>query len=105
LAGQTGLGVMLEEADLPVKSEVAAVCDILGFDPLYLANEGKMIAIVETKDSEKALAALRRHPQGADARVVGWMVDRPAGQVGLRTLLGGVRLLDMPLGDQLPRIC
>ena len=105
LAGQTGLGVMLEEADLPVKPEVAAVCDILGFDPLYLANEGKLIAIVENESAEEALAVLRRHPCGTDARAIGRMTDRPAGQVGLKTRIGGVRLLDMPLGDQLPRIC
>ncbi|HWR41360.1 MAG TPA: hydrogenase expression/formation protein HypE [Patescibacteria group bacterium] len=105
LAVQTGLGIMLEESELPVNPAVAAVCDILGFDPLYLANEGKLIAIVENKDTEKVLAILHRHPEGVASRAIGRVAERPAAQVGIRTLVGGVRLLDMPTGDPLPRIC
>lgn len=105
IAGQAQVGIMIDENAIPVRPEVQAVCDILGFDPLYLANEGKLVAFVESQDTEAVLAAMRSQPYGRDARVIGSVTDRPAGQVGLRTAIGGVRLLDMLTGDQLPRIC
>ncbi len=105
IAVQANVGIMVDEAAIPVRPEVRAVCDILGFDPLYLANEGKVIIFVESLHSEKVIAVLRSHPYGREARVIGRVAAAPAGQVGLRTGIGGVRLLDMLVGDQLPRIC
>ncbi len=105
IAVQAGVGIIVDEAAIPVRPEVRAVCDLLGFDPLYLANEGKVVIFVETEYSEKVLAAMRGHRYGREARVIGRVTAAPAGQVGLRTEIGGVRLLDMLAGDQLPRIC
>ncbi|VBB05454.1 hydrogenase expression/formation protein hype [Lucifera butyrica] len=99
------VGMLIEEEALPVSTEVRAVCDILGFDPLYLANEGKMIVLSEHKNTENILTVLHNHPYGREARVIGKVTSQPAGQVGLRTAIGGIRLLDMLTGDQLPRIC
>ncbi len=105
IAAQAKVGIMVEEDAVTVRPEVKAVCDILGFDPLYLANEGKVIIFVESAYSEKVIAVMRNHPYGREARVIGRVTSAPAGQVGLRTGIGGVRLLDMLVGDQLPRIC
>src|SRR5680860_219643 len=80
-------------------------CDMLGIDPLYVANEGKFVAIVPPEETEAAVAALRSHPLGAQAAVVGEIVPEPAGVVALRTSLGGTRIVDMLVGDPLPRIC
>lgn len=105
LAVQAGVGIMIEEGAIPVRDEVAAVCDLLGFDSLYLANEGKFLVIVEPNYTQSVLSVMHRHPYGREARVIGQVTAAPAGQVGLRTTVGGVRLLDMLVGDQLPRIC
>jgi hydrogenase expression/formation protein HypE len=105
IAAQAKVGIVIEESAIPVRPAVAAVCDILGFDPLYLANEGKMLVFVESNYTEQLLAVMRAHPYGQDARVIGKVTAAPAGQVGLRTAIGGIRLLDMLVGDQLPRIC
>lgn len=105
IAVQAGVGIIVEEGAIPVKPEVRAVCDILGFDPLYLANEGKVIIIVESTLSDKVVAVMHRHPYGREARVIGRVTAAPPGQVGLTTGIGGIRLLDMLVGDQLPRIC
>jgi hydrogenase expression/formation protein HypE len=96
---------MIDETSIPVRPAVTAVCDILGLDPLYLANEGKMLIFVESQYSEKLLNILSAHPYGQGAAVIGKVVQAPAGQVGLKTGIGGIRLLDMLVGDQLPRIC
>lgn len=105
IAAQSGTGILLEEEAIPVRPEVAAVCDMLGFDPLYLANEGKLLAFADAADSEKLLAVMRAHPYGKAARVIGKVTDAPKGQVGLSTAIGGVRIVDMPIGEQIPRIC
>lgn len=105
VACQADVGIMLNNNDIPVRAEVLAVCDILGFDPLYLANEGKMIVMAESRYTPQILAIMKNHPYGSDARVIGSVTERPARQVGVRTCVGGVRLLDMLTGDQLPRIC
>lgn len=105
IAVQANVGIIVEETALPVRPEVAAVCDILGFDPLYLANEGKVLAIVESQQSVAVLRAMHSHPYGKDACIIGKVAASPAGQVGMRTAIGGMRLLDMLVGDQLPRIC
>jgi hydrogenase expression/formation protein HypE len=99
------LTVVLEEAALPVQPAVAAACELLGIDPLYVANEGKMVAIVAPDETDDALDALRGHRLGADATQIGEIRDEPAGIVVLRTLLGGTRIVDMLVGDPLPRIC
>ncbi len=105
IAAEAGVGMILEEKNLPVRPEVMAVCELLGFDPLYLANEGKVVFIVEKEYSGKVLTILRQNPLAAEARVIGSVTAQPAGQVALRTTVGGLRLLDMLSGEQLPRIC
>jgi hydrogenase expression/formation protein HypE len=105
LAKASDLTVVLEEAALPVRATVAAACELLGIDPLYVANEGKMIAIVAPETADDALRALRSHPLGADAAIIGDIRAEPPGIVVLVTPLGGTRIVDMLVGDPLPRIC
>jgi hydrogenase expression/formation protein HypE len=105
LAMDAQLGVVLSETALPVRPETAGACEILGIDPLYVANEGKLVAVVSASASEAALASLRSHPLGADAVVVGEIRAEPPGMVLLDTTLGGRRVVDMLAGDPLPRIC
>jgi hydrogenase expression/formation protein HypE len=105
IALQANVGILVEETALPVRPEVQAVCDILGFDPLYLANEGKVIVIADSCHREKIVEVMANHPYGGNGRLIGSVAARPAGQVGLQTVIGGIRLLDMLAGDQLPRIC
>ncbi|MGD0166686.1 MAG: hydrogenase expression/formation protein HypE [Gaiellaceae bacterium] len=100
-----GLCVVLEEKALPVREQVAAACEILGLDPLYVANEGKLIAVVAPARAGEALALLRAHPLGAEARIVGDVEPEPAGLVLLQTAFGSSRVVDMLAGDPLPRIC
>ena len=105
LARDTNLTVVLEESLLPVRPAVAAACELLGIDPLYVANEGKLLAVVAPEEAEAALAALRSHPLGGDATRIGEIFAEPPGLVVLRTTLGGTRIVDMLVGDPLPRIC
>jgi len=105
LAEAAQLAVVLDETALPVRPAVNAACEILGIDPLYVANEGKLIAIVAAEAADEALAALRAHPLGADAVLLGEVRAEPAGLVLLDTALGGTRIVDMLVGDPLPRIC
>jgi hydrogenase expression/formation protein HypE len=105
LAQDSGLAVILDEASLPVLPMVLGACDMLGIDPLYVANEGKFVAVVPPDEAEAAVAALRSHPLGAAAVVVGEVVEQPEGVVALRTAFGGSRIVDMLVGDPLPRIC
>jgi hydrogenase expression/formation protein HypE len=105
IALQSQVGIMIEESNIPVSTAVQAACDILGFDPLYMANEGKMIVFVDHEFTNQVLNIMQKHTYGREARVIGKVVKEPCGQVGLRTRIGGVRLLDMLVGDQLPRIC
>ncbi len=105
LAHDSGLAVVLDEASLPIKAEVAGACDLLGIDPLYVANEGKLLAVVAAKEADAALAALRGHRLGAGAVLIGDIRDQPEGIVVLRTSFGGTRIVDMLVGDPLPRIC
>jgi hydrogenase expression/formation protein HypE len=100
-----GLCAVLEEKALPVREQVAAACEILGLDPLYVANEGKLVAVVAGDRAEQALALLRAHPLGAEAAIVGEIEREPAGLVLLQTAFGGSRVVDMLAGDPLPRIC
>ena len=105
LARDAEVAVVLEEAALPIRNIVNGACEILGIDPLYVANEGKLLAVVPEDEAEAALAAMRAHPQGADAAVVGEIRDEPPGTVILNTSFGGNRVVDMLVGDPLPRIC
>ncbi|MFZ5428088.1 MAG: hydrogenase expression/formation protein HypE [Thermodesulfobacteriota bacterium] len=105
IAQQSGVGIVLEEASIPVKPVVAAGCEVLGLDPLYLANEGKIICVLPEKHADKALAIMRRDPLGRDARVIGKVTADNPGKVVMRTGLGGHRMLGMLEGEQLPRIC
>jgi hydrogenase expression/formation protein HypE len=105
LAHDCGLAVVLDEASLPIRPEVAGACDLLGIDPLYVANEGKFLAVVAAKEAAAALEALRSHPLGSEAVLIGDIRDQPEGIVVLRTSFGGTRIVDMLVGDPLPRIC
>ncbi|MFO7708472.1 MAG: hydrogenase expression/formation protein HypE [Desulfobacterales bacterium] len=105
IAEKSGVGIRIHEDRIPVKPEVAALCELLGFDPLYLANEGKLIAFTAPEDAEAVLQAVRSDPFGRDAAVIGeCLADRP-GRVFMQTRIGGTRIVDMLAGEQLPRIC
>lgn len=105
LAQASGLGVVLDEDALPVKPMVRGACDMLGIDPLYVANEGCFVAIVPPDQAEAAVGTLRTFPGGAAAAVIGEIVAEPAEIVAVRTGFGGTRIVDMLVGDPLPRIC
>ena len=105
LALAAEVGVVLEEAALPITDEVNGACEILGIDPLYVANEGKLVAVVGPEGVEAALAALKAHPLGAGAALIGEVRADPSGMVLLDTAFGGSRVVDMLAGDPLPRIC
>jgi hydrogenase expression/formation protein HypE len=99
------VGIVLEESRVPVRPEVVGAGEILGIDPLYVANEGKLVAFVAAEHADAALSAMRALPEGADAAIVGEVRDEPPGRVLGRTTFGGHRLIDMLVGDPLPRIC
>ena len=101
----TALGIELEEARIPVRPQVQAACDMLGLDPLYCANEGKLLAVVDPADADKVLAAMRSHELGADAAIIGGVTERYPGKLTMRTAFGGSRVLQKLSGAQLPRIC
>lgn len=105
LAEASGVGVTIDETATPIRPAVRGFCEILGLDPLYLANEGTLVAVVPREQRDAALAALRSHPLGARAAVIGEVTTGVAGRVVMRTLLGGQRIVDMLIGEQLPRIC
>ena len=105
IARQSGVGMMLQESALPVQPEVAAACEFLGLDPLYVANEGKLLAIVTPEDVDTLLAAMRAHPLGQRAAVIGSVHQDAQHFVQMTTVLGGRRIVDWLTGDQLPRIC
>ncbi len=105
IAALSGAGVRLDERALPIAEQVRGACEILGFDPLYVANEGKCLAIVERERGEEAVEIMRRHPEGRGATVIGEVVAEHAGTVVLRSGIGGERVVDMLSGEQLPRIC
>ncbi len=105
LAAACGLGVELTEADVPVRGPVAGACELLGLDPLHIANEGRLVAVVPPEGTEAALAALADRPEGREARVIGTVTNDHPGLVVVRTPFGGTRILDMLVGDPLPRIC
>jgi hydrogenase expression/formation protein HypE len=105
LAMSAEVGIAVSERAVPVRAEVNGACEILGIDPLYVANEGKLVAVVDPAGADRALAALRSHPLGGDAAIVGEVRPEPPGMVLLETGFGGTRVVDMLAGDPLPRIC
>lgn len=105
IAGQSGVTLQLEEDQLPVNPQVRGVCGILGLDPLYVANEGKLLAIVAPELAEALLARMRKHPLGVQAAIIGTVEVGEPGRVRMRTTVGGMRVVEMLAGEQLPRIC
>ena len=104
-AESSNVGIRLRETALPIREEVKGACEILGLDPLYLANEGKLVAVVPGDHADAVVEAMRRHPAGTHAAVIGEVTAAPAGSVILHTAFGGQRIVDMLVGEQLPRIC
>lgn len=105
LATQSGVGMLIREAAIPVRAEVRGACELLGLDPLYVANEGKLIAICPAEQAERLLAVMRAHPLGADAAIIGSITEDAHHFVQMETAFGGNRVVDWLAGDQLPRIC
>ncbi len=105
VAASSGLSIELKETAVPIRPEVAGACEVLGLDPLYLANEGKVIVWAEAGAADQILGAMKRHPVGAGAAVIGRAVAGPKGRVYLETVIGGRRIVDVLTGQQLPRIC
>ena len=105
ISKQSDVGLVLEEGAIPVKDEVRSLCEILGLDPMYIANEGKLVAIVAEEDVEKILNIMKSHPMGKDAAIIGTVTDSSQGKVYVKTEIGGTRILQMPAGELLPRIC
>lgn len=105
MAEASGLAIEIDEAATPLREEVRGFCEILGLDPLYLANEGKVVIAVPPAEIDAAVAALRAHPLGAGAAVIGHAVEGEPGRVSMHTVFGGRRIVDMLIGEQLPRIC
>ncbi len=105
LAGAAGVGVLLDEEQIPVRPAVQGVCEMLGFDPLTLANEGKLLAFVRPDVTARVLDVMHENPYGREACVIGHTTADAPGTVGLRTALGGIRVVDLPLGELVPRIC
>jgi hydrogenase expression/formation protein HypE len=105
IASSAGVGIVLDEASIPIWDEVKGACEILGLDPLYVANEGKCLAIVAPEAAEAALEAMQSHPLGREAAIIGQVVEAHPGRVILRSRVGGKRVVDMLSGEQLPRIC
>ena len=105
LARQSKAGIVVEEAKIPVKEEVKAACELLGLDPIYIANEGKIVAVVDTVDADKILARVKQNSYGRDAAIIGEVTKEHPGKVIMKTKLGPSRIVDMLSGELLPRIC
>ncbi|WP_275094714.1 hydrogenase expression/formation protein HypE [Pseudomonas pseudonitroreducens] len=105
IAGQSGVGMLLDEAAIPVQPQVEAACELLGLDPLYVANEGKLVAICSAQDADDLLQAMRAHPLGMQAARIGSVIEDSHGFVQMQTRFGGRRIVDWLAGEQLPRIC
>ena len=105
VAGFSGVGIDIFEESIPVRKEIAGVCELLGFDPLYVANEGKLLAFVSEKDAKQVLSVINNCEYGEDACIIGEVTDKHPGKVYMKTKIGGERIVHMLSGDQLPRIC
>jgi len=105
IAAQSGVEILIDESCLPIRGPVRGTCELLGFDPLYIANEGKLVAFVPQEDAQKVLEIIQANEYGKEAAVIGRVSQKSTGKVFLKTLIGGTRLVDMLTGEQLPRIC
>ena len=105
IAGRSNVGMLLQERAIPVRESVRGACELLGLDPLYVANEGKLLAIVDPAAADAVLQRMREHPLGKDAAIIGEVVAEHAPMVRMKTSVGGTRILDLMFGEQLPRIC
>ncbi len=99
------VGIRVQESALPIQPEVTGMCELLGLDPLYLANEGKLVVVVPPQQADAVLATMRSHPQGQAASIIGEVTAEPAGMVLMQTNFGAERVVDRLVGEQLPRIC
>jgi len=105
IADQSAVGICIYEETIPIKKEVCSICELLGFDPLYLANEGKLLCFVPAVDAHTVLEVIRQNHHGKDANIIGEVTETNPGKVYMKTLVGGERIVDMLTGEQLPRIC
>ncbi len=105
IAEASGVKIAVEQKTIPVREDVHAACEMLGLDPLHVANEGRFVAFIGAKDAERALDILRRHEVSAGAAIIGRVVEKAAPLVTIKSAIGASRILDMPSGEQLPRIC
>jgi hydrogenase expression/formation protein HypE len=105
IARQAQVGIVIEENRLPLSAEIQGACELLGFDPLYLANEGKLLAFVSAQAADKILEVMRKNKYGIDSCIIGEVVEQNPGRVTMRTSIGGTRIVEMLTGAQLPRIC
>jgi hydrogenase expression/formation protein HypE len=104
-AEKSHVGIIIQEDKVPINKAVLAACELLGLDPLYIANEGKLVAVIPREDAEAVLAGMKRHKYGKDAAIIGGVVAAHPGKVVMKTSLGASRIIDMPVGELLPRIC
>jgi hydrogenase expression/formation protein HypE len=105
VSGQANVGIVIYEDSIPVRPEVSGACELLGLDPLYVANEGRVVTFVVPQDANSVLAAMKKNIYGKEAEIIGEVVAEPEGKVLMRTKIGGTRIVDMLTGEQLPRIC
>lgn len=105
IALRSGVGMMLDEEEIPVRETVRGACEMLGLDPLYVANEGKLLAVVSANLAGRVLQRMQNHPLGGDSRMIGQALENPPGMVLMKTTVGGTRVVDTLFGEQLPRIC
>jgi hydrogenase expression/formation protein HypE len=105
IAAHANVGISLRETEIPVRDSVRGACEILGLDPLYVANEGKLVAIVPAQHADAVVARMRQNLLGSEARIIGEVTSDPAGMVLMKTEIGGTRVIDTLFGEQLPRIC
>jgi hydrogenase expression/formation protein HypE len=105
IAEKSGVGIKIVEQRIPQNHAVAGACELLGFDPLYLANEGKLMAFVAADQAEAVLDVVKANPYGQDAAIIGEVISEHPGKVFMETRIGGSRIVDMLAGEQLPRIC
>jgi len=105
IAAKSGVGILIRELSIPIRSDVQGACEILGLDPLYVANEGRLLVFVSRADADKVLFAMRAHPHGTESAIIGAVIPDSSGMVVMTTRIGGNRVVDMLSGEQLPRIC
>ena len=105
IAGQSRVGIMIDETKIPLKPDVHSACELLGLDPIYVANEGKLIAIVAAHAADAVLECMRAHPLGVEAAIIGTVTEKHPGMLVAKTGIGGTRVIPMQIGEQLPRIC